>query len=340
MRVIVPYKDVDGRPYSSIIISGGIERFIKTMAENIPEVEIFEIKNNDYEQAMLVDFVKEARDCDLAICNYPNRHFNSLLSVRLDIPIAWICHHSAGVAKNWRETVNEMKRFVARPGNSLWMVSRWQHKRWMECSGPGFPLISGIVAPSFAEVNHWQPRARVYDAITVSRCDEIKDPFLLHRICCNHFSSCVATNSIDTPYFKSNQAWRKPQTTNWNLHHSLVLEAISKSSVYVATWPDETYGIAVLEALSLGVPVILLTSGRGHASAEFLRDGNSVTVDVKDHEGVRKAIRELGKYDDKKREKILRDTWKNHGRDAWKNQMYNALKRMTRIENEKSKVSG
>ena len=49
--------------------------------------------------------------------------------------------------------------------------------------------------------------------------------------------------------------------------HKQVIDNISKTKVFVSTWPKESFGITCMEALGCGVPTILFTDrSNNHAS--------------------------------------------------------------------------
>jgi hypothetical protein len=61
--------------------------------------------------------------------------------------------------------------------------------------------------------------------------------------------------------------------THLDLNRKDTLELLAKSKVYVSTSPTESAGITAIEAFSLGIPVIFITTEEDHASTMFLPTG-------------------------------------------------------------------
>lgn len=323
MRVLVPYKDVDGRRYSSPVVSGGIEKCIKNSAliAGVLPVEIF---GTNYEDIVLRDFVTKVKleKPDLVICHYPNKYFNTLLSERINVPIAWICHHTAGLAPDHQDVIRRMNEFVEKPQNTLWMVTLHQEAKWRKLGLTA--KVSGYVPSSFVEEGLPPPSRRVYDAITIGRCDQFKDPFKLHRINPGSIHTLVMTNHKPSKYETQNLHWGN---TIWDLPHSEVMQYLALSGVYFSTWPGETFGQTALEALARGVPVVLSGDEDGtHASQVFLVDRDMGVVAPDDKQAL-SSIMDFMSYGSKARARIADIAKENFNFDWWFKRQMNMIER-------------
>ena len=319
MKILCPYKDVDHRPLSSKIISGGIEKAIRNQLL-LEGVEIVEIKGTDYQQTMMVDFVDRVDlvKPDLIICHYPNHYFNTTLSNLIDVPIAWVCHHTAGFAPDYKETITRMNNFVKKSKNTLWMVSEYQHEKWTELGLKA--KVQGYVPSSYVDKRH-VPNRRVYDAMTIGRADEAKNPFLLHQLN-QGIVTVVMSNQNKTDYCKKNLNWTHPTTTMWDREYDQVMHHLQYAGVYFSTWAGETFGQTALEALARGVPVVLNGDDeRKHASQTFLQTMEFGEVVIDNRFDALVKYMGLGMAS---RRRIADATFEKFGLDWWK-QKHNYL---------------
>jgi hypothetical protein len=317
MRIVVPYRDVDGRSIRDPIVSGGIEKFIRNLSE-LPGVEVFETGLN-YQETMREGFPEFAEGADLIVSCYPRACFNLALSDLVTAPIMWICNHTAGVAPDWMEAAGRMRIHVDR-GNSLWMISEYQRRLWSRLSGLDLP-VEGVVAIDYARPRI--PVAPTYDAVTIGRCDPLKDPFLLHRVGRDHLTTTVITNRARTEYCEENSSWRWPQRTLWDLHHDEVVNELAHASAYLSTWSGETFGIAALEALASGVPLVMVGEDFDHASFHLMASPFHGMV-ISRSDDIVAAMRTFRLSN---RRQIAERTLEKHSREKWVRQMTDALER-------------
>jgi hypothetical protein len=227
MKILIPYKDNSGRKFSDPVVSGGIERFIRDVHGAFNDIKIVEITDIYQDPERIALRVKEESvGCDLIVSNYPNEGLN----VRLDtsIPIAWICHHTAGLDPKWKQVINNMVGFCDERKNTLWMVTDHQKKNWEALDRRLVNLVSGTINPSHTKQRIEAPVEEIrYEGVTLGRCQKQKDPFMLHRLGSQlGWKTIVMTNEVasEEDYKKANNHWRALQTTLWNLPDDTVTE--------------------------------------------------------------------------------------------------------------------
>lgn len=140
----------------------------------------------------------------------------------------------------------------------------------------GFSIdgVKGYVPSAFCEGNELVSPERSFDAVTIGRTEIGKNPFWLHgKLKSSSVTSCVITSdpltssSNQVAYAQKNSHWSAPRSTIRNLSHAENMEILSKCGVYVSTCEYESWGITALEALSHGLPLILVTdASNAHAS--------------------------------------------------------------------------
>ena len=304
MRVLVPFKDVDGRPYSSEVMSGGIERFIKLLDQNFDFVDVHEIVGKDYTRTVLGDVAERSKDYDLVVCNYPNPKFNVELEQRTDAPIAWICHHTAKLAPDHKDVERRMRDF----GGTLWMVSDHQRIKWGA-------KVRGLVPPAYADAVEVEQPDRY--AITIGRSD--KEPLMLHVLGIEEgFRTIVVTNG-------ERSLW---DGTMVNSPHSAVMAMLARASCYVSTWAGENFPITTLEALARGIPVAAISEDGSHASSQFfLRPFFGAVVDKR---GAGTAIKSLMRSSDETRREIAHLTQQEFSRGRWLDSIHRFFEEATR----------
>jgi glycosyltransferase involved in cell wall biosynthesis len=322
VRIVVPYRDVLGRSIDSNVTSGGIERFIRHLRDELDDVRVVDVSELYYpDPTAMRKLVEEAcENADLLICNYPNRHLNYELSGKL--PILWINHHTAGLHPLSNEIACHMSIHV-KEGNRLWMVSKKQARDWIEFGkNLGFKITChGIIQPSMVhEVRDHSGEFR-WDAVTVGRCDEIKNPFLLHEVAERaRMRSLVMCGYMANEYCTENQDWMGYQTTGWNYSDAKLSAELSRCGVFLVTWPEETFGIAALEALAHGLPLVLYAPSGSHACEELI-PGSPWIFSARSKDEIAPALRRMMEITPRERILLASTARAMHSANAWRRKL-------------------
>jgi glycosyltransferase involved in cell wall biosynthesis len=115
--------------------------------------------------------------------------------------------------------------------------------------------------------------------ITIGRCDKNKDPAgaipLSNKLKMplHIYAIMSETNAKEKQYYEEKLSAIK-ENVFINHPRSDMLVDLASSAIYVSTAAHESAGITALEALSCGVPVMLLTMKDTHASLMFAPDGS------------------------------------------------------------------
>jgi glycosyltransferase involved in cell wall biosynthesis len=229
-----------------------------------------------------------------------------------------------------------MKQFTDLGGH-LYFVSEHQHIIYNELSARilGHPVenVKGYINPAFSEGNEIVSKDTDYDVATIGRTSYMKDPFWIHRQLENtSYSSAVITiggyhlkSLKEKKYYEDNLKWNEIEnrTTFRDLSHADGLYKMSRSKIFVSTWPLETWGITTLEALCHGLPTILLTDKTGkHASEIIAADQSHIRLLPKnvDQRILEEIIKELMNFSYEKRLEISTMTKLKHSRDNFTKQ--------------------
>lgn len=339
MKILLPYKQLDGVSIHDERVMGGIERFGQLVYRNLDNVIPVEFTDDDRKRRRVTEkIIKAARThgVDVILSNYDNEAVTTRIQEQLDVPIAWFCHN-LGTSISKVKMVQVMPKFTE-SGGSVFMVSRYQHDTWNRLSkrinGPEVTLnVSGYLPSSCCSGHEpFYPSEKSHDTIVVARCDKTKDPFLLnHKVNGTDIKSTIITsmykNEKNNEYYNKNLYWTERSDqyqTLWNLPHSDVMDHIARSKVLVSTLPEESFGITALEALSCGVPIILMCkSSLTHASAEIpAHDSHVIKLkkSCKQSEFV-EAYQILANYSIQDRERIRESTQAKHSVFAWSRQL-------------------
>lgn len=331
MKILVPYYDADNRSIASPIISGGVEMFIKKLSAHIPEVVAPEIsifdRTSPKQLRWRLDQEIEKYNPDLIISNYNASSYNKYLTGKYNIPVMWVNHMSTGFLSSLG-TIPLLHEHQKR-GHAVYHVSPYQDERWNILSKriEKKPFkCDGFVIPSVVEdYVHRIKLSELYDCSTVGRCEPSpdKDPFVLFRRVGYDFKTLVMSNVKCNSYYEE---WKDHPTALWGLPHNQILNYIASSRTFMVTWPNETFGIIALEALSVGTPIIINAKDQEHASSIIPTASNQFRlVSTKDRKGLetRQAIKELSKLRLKDREEIKQTIYYHYGVDAWRKKLYN-----------------
>lgn len=330
MKILIPYYMHNNATIESGIVAGGVERFIKHIYETFDSVALVPIdlatkKNWRKVYDIMVAAINE-HNPDLVVCNYLTNTLSNKIA-ELDIPVIWICHHNIGGFSSLN-AVQNMQKF---PGH-IYMVSDYQASNWQKLSQRvcGKPLsIFGIITPSYVEKPHTvENEFFTYGCATIGRACPDKHPFLLYdRVRHSNIRTVTYTNK-ENLYYLDKWLHKVEQdclhTVHVDMLHRRIMEELPFSQTFFVTWPDETFGIIALEALSRGVPVILnCNNTMKHASecivpnAECYRKVPNLRSKAFN---VVKAINELSSiYSNKDdRQEIADLTYAEFNRNAWK----------------------
>lgn len=324
MKILLPFQDPYDRPLTHPIVSGGTERFCKAINDNF-DVEIFQVpfeSTKNYSTKRKWEISRKIRDkaedidADIVISNFPQTIFSGKEVIKSSIPILMIehCFYSmmATAIHRWTQAIDR--------GHSLYFVSKFQKEKYDKISRRNGQKILpfNFINPAYA-IERPDPVDIEYDCGTIGRCDSRKAPFRLKTMTKGvDISSLVVTSKTllekDEPYFNRNKDW---DNVLWNEPYDVVLENIAKCGTYYSTWPNETWGITSLEALSCGVPIILNCNKDGdHASENIPASPNHyVKIKNNDKDELIKAIKSFENID---RKEVQEATLEKHSLKKWK----------------------
>lgn len=356
MKILMPFKVHDGKTIDDHKVMGGLERFAQLLyktfdgrdgrAEIIPFMITGEHRRrgnaNELIRAAatrksttLFEFDQNtATDIDIILTNYEEDTYTTKLIMPGGPPVVWIYHTGQDGTFGRVKATRLFKKFTD-AGGHLYFVSRHQHDLYDELSNRimGHPVegVRGYINPAFCEgFESYNPHPAEYDVITIGRTSYIKDPFWIHnKLKDSTLSSAVITtgghhleSGNEQKYYQANLNWETPRTVFRDLPHKQGLETMSRGSVFVSTWPLETWGITALEALSHGLPTILLTDKSGrHASETIAADPSHIRCIPKKStpEEFEAVVNELRGYSQEKRLEIATMTQAKHSRQAFVN---------------------
>jgi hypothetical protein len=313
------------------VISGGIERFQYSVYHNIDGVVPVYINKADklHGCETTIDRAVEEVRPDIIFTN----HMNAKLSKNLDrYGIKQVHVHHEPIERNNHilKTCENLLR-TADNGADIYFVSELQWEFYdHHCKrllGRSLGNICGFINPAYSDSSSG-PRDIRWNVGTIGRCIPSKDPFWVHRKFKNtDLTTLVMTSRQDTykstaipEYIRRNSAWSDRATTTWGGVHQDNMRMLSECGSFVSTWALESWGITALEALSNGVPTILLCDGSGrHASESIAADSNHIiklkkSTPVTELVGV---IRDLNSMSRSDREAISLATMAKHSRKAW-----------------------
>lgn len=282
MKILVPY--ISDTDVTHQITRGGIERFTQLLYLSFPDIVVpVQITKEDRKHRRTEAVINKAileQAPDALINNniaYPLHNFDRYK--KFGIPLINIIHEPLAGDIRFSHLGSQLQTAM-KAGAHVYFVSENQlnfHKKmYMRREGIRLSAIKGFVRTAFAIIN--RPRKHlIYDAVSIGRSSGDKDPFKLHRsLQGSGLHTLVMTNDqvyksdAHNAYVDANRHWRHPQETLRNLPHSDVMDYLSRGRVFVSTCTFESWGITALEALSCGLPTILLTDKSGNHSSETI----------------------------------------------------------------------
>ncbi len=282
-KILLPYISRSGNNIHSKTITGGIEKFTKNLYEVFPDSIPIEITSKDRKEKktnkIYLGAVHKHRP-DLIIINDIDQYW-LYPQIELGIPTIAIAHEPLVRDIRYVAWWKGMQKFID-AGGYLYFVSEYQQKfhdkNVKRITGSPLTGVKGTIGSGFATDNEEVSEKTFYDAVTIGRTDITKNPFLLHKKLANSDKiSCILTNKdnfqhskAQTKYWDDNLHWKEPQHTYRGLSHQDTLKIMSSARCYVSTMPVESWGITCLEALTHGVPVILLCNKSGEHASEII----------------------------------------------------------------------
>ena len=348
----MPFKVHDGKKITDEKVMGGLERFAQLLLKSFqdhPSIKIIplEITKEDrtsgtatskilaaakFKTNSLFSYDDDICDIDLILTNYEEDSYTTKLITKDGPPVVWIYHTGQDGTFGRVKATRLFKKFTD-AGGHLYFVSEHQKNLYDEMSQRvlGHPIdkFHGYVNPAYCEgFEAYNPAHQDYDVVTIGRTSYIKDPFWVHnKLKDSELTSAVITtgghhleSDNEQKYYKANLDWQAPRTVFRDLNHRDGLKKMSAGSVFVSTWPLETWGITALESLSHGLPTILLTDKSGrHASEIIAADPSHVrclpkTASTQELEAV---VNELKAYTSEQRQEIASMTQTKHSKQAF-----------------------
>ena len=331
----MPYLVQNGLSIHSDRIFGGIERFKKLVYDNIDNVipvEITKEQRKNRTGTGVFHFEMWQNQPDIIFINDMSKVYGSDL-MRYELPMVWLCHEPLERTIMMVEMIKRFNDFT-NAGGHLYFVSQNQHEFYdancKRLTGSSIKGVKGYINSACVTGNEQvYMNDREFDAVTVGRTLSSKDPFWVHRKLQNtSLSSAVITGDVNSSkkdkekeYFEVNQKWQSPQHTFRGLTHKDTLHTMSKGGVYVSTCTFESWGITALEALSHGLPLLLVTDTTGkHSSTTIATSSNhyrniSKAVKSNEIEGIIKEMNEISLTD---RQNIAKMTQEKHSLEKFK----------------------
>ena len=314
------------------IVTGGIEKFSYQLYNSVPGIIPVPLTKADGKHRRTKTIIERAigkHDPDMILSNWP-WHYKMLR--KFEIPICTIYHEPLVRDMRFIDMGSVFKQ-MKEDGAHLYFVSRRQYEYHKAAAKRirNYDMsdndVAGFINSSYCENMPFSEKYE-WDCSTVGRSDYEKHPFFIHKILSSSDKvSLVMTNDAVyksarmNQYVADNQHWSYPQCTERFLPHDKVLKNISKSKVFVSTWPDESWGITAMEALGCGVPLILMSGKTGEHCSESIPADKSHYIKLSKRSVTEKefidAIESLSAYSLEKRKEIYEETNKKHTKEKW-----------------------
>lgn len=280
MKILLPFISRTGLPIDSPIITGGIEKFSKSLIELFPD-EIIPVvitnvdRQNKRSKAIFWDAIYKHKP-DFILLNDIDSYFFQA-QIKEKIPTISIIHEPLLTDIRYLALYENLHKFID-SGGHLYFVSENQLQHFQQeilrVTKKRLSHHHGFINPAYCAGSESVGEKFLYDALTIGRCDVSKNPFLLHEKLQNTgLKTCVLTteghqkNEAQVAYYKKNLDWIFPNITMRGLSHAATMNHLKAAKCFVSTFPKESWGITALEALSHGVPVILVTDKTGEHSS-------------------------------------------------------------------------
>lgn len=336
MKILMPVIQHEGKNFKldDPIVLGGVEMFQRLVYENIPGVIPVYISYEDRMDRNSFDIMRLAVNTHKPDLIFTN-HFNRTYTVgfqQFDIPVVWL-NHSPGIRSIYNvESVKAKAEFAAN-GGSIYFVSKDQHAKLNRISkrivGDNILNVFGYINSAFATGNEpvYPDHNKQFDAVTVGRTDPTKNPFFLHnKLKDSSLTSCVLTSSplfqseAQQKYNDANLHWKEPRSVFRGLDHEATMLMLSAGKVYVSTCPVESWGITALEALTRGLPLVLVTDSSGTHGSQTIVDHPDDYVIIPTNakqEELEEAINSLKNLTFEQRCDISNRTKQKHSKERW-----------------------
>ena len=334
MKILMPviqHKDKDVRLESDVVL-GGVELFQKLVYENIEGVIPVYISYEDRMERRVSEIMQLAVNTHKPDLIFTN-HFSHAYTVgfqKFDVPVVWL-NHSPGIRSIYNVESIKAKAEFAANGGSIYFVSQDQHSKLNAISkrilGEEIANVYGYINSAFARGDEEVSKNKYFDAVTVGRTDPTKNPFFLHNKLKNSsLKTCVLTSvplfdsDAQKEYAEKNAHWEYPRDTVRGLKHLDTMAIMATGAVYVSTCPVESWGITALEALTRGLPLVLVTDSSGtHGSQAIAQDSSDyimVPTNVKPDD-LEDAINSLKNLTFEQRLDISNRTKAKHSKENW-----------------------
>jgi glycosyltransferase involved in cell wall biosynthesis len=335
MKILMPYISRSGHNIHSKIMPGGIEKFCKNIFEMFPhdiipaEITREERKNKKTKQVFL-DYVKK-HNPDMILISDIDSYFH-IPQIEYGIPTIQIIHEPLVGDIRYVAVFKNLHKFVTAGGHIYFVSDNQQtffNKNIKRITGDTLSDVKGLINPSFSIGNEEVSTDIEYDVITIGRTDILKNPFYVHKKLQNtELTTCVITNKDNfqhsdnqVKYFNDNLIWEEPQHTIRGLSYDDTMVTLSQAGCYISTCANESWGITALEALSRGIPVILITDSSGKHSTQSIPVSEDhyriVHRSIKPTELV-DIVKELLSFSYEKRLEISRLTKEKHSKEEYK----------------------
>ena len=313
------------------IVLGGVEMFQRLVYENIPDVIPVYISYEDRMDRKSFDIMRLAVNTHKPDLIFTN-HFNRTYTVgfqQFDVPVVWL-NHSPGIRSIYNvESVKAMMEFRQNQG-SLYFVSQDQLNKFNLIAKRivGETIVSrGLINSAYATGTEEVSKDKLFDAVTVGRTDPTKNPFFLHNKLKNSsLKTCVITSNplftsdVQKEYAEKNANWTNPRNTVRDLSHVDAMAIMTTGSVYVSTCPLESWGITALEALTRGLPLVLVSDSSGTHGSQSVADSPDdyimVSTSVK-QDDLEDAINSFKNLTFEQRCDISNRTKQKHSKERW-----------------------